>query len=52
MPKKIYIAVRGFDIVPEGKTEEVRVNVGDRVPASLSKEQVKRLVDRGILEAK
>jgi hypothetical protein len=52
VPKKKYVAVRGFNIVPEGKTEEVRVEVGDSVPASLSTEQVQRLFDRGIVEAK
>ena len=52
MPKKKYVAVRGFDIVPDGKTEEVRVDVGDNPPASLSTQQIKRLIDRGLLEAK
>jgi precorrin-4 methylase len=52
VPKKIYAAVRGFDIVPEGKDEEIRVEVGDPAPYGLSKEQVERLIDRGLLEAK
>lgn len=52
MPKKKYVAVRGFDIVPDGATEEIRVDEGDSPSKALSTEQVKRLIDRGILEAK
>ena len=50
--KKIYKAIRGFNYVPEGKTSEVRVDVGDPAPSDLTKEQVARFVERGILEGK
>lgn len=53
MPKKkIYTAIRGFNYVPEGKTDEVRVDVGDSAPADLTAKQVARLIERGILEGK
>lgn len=52
MPKKEFKVIKGFNYVPKGETSEVRVDVGDPVPVSLTTEQIKRWIDRGILEAK
>ena len=51
MPKKIEV-LRGFNFVPEGASDEVRVDIGDRIPKSLSIKQITRLIERGVLGVK
>lgn len=44
--------IRGFNYVPNGKTEEVRVDVGGILPADITQDQIARLGERGIVRAK